>query len=74
MSDPTVRENIFASLDNALANGFDMRAWSVEAVTDDLMTFDADAWRFARDDVKRAAEAWLAANPPATQGEVKPCC
>lgn len=58
-SDAELRASVFDSLENARANGYKVERWSAEALTDDLMTFDAVAEKFERDRVRRFVEEWL---------------
>jgi hypothetical protein len=60
MSDGTeLRDRVFESLDNAVANGFDVRSWTPEFLTDDLTMCDADLERCDPTAVRSAVEEWL---------------
>lgn len=54
-----LKDRVFESLNNAVENGFDVRSWTPDFLTDDLMTIDADLERCDRACVLSAVREWL---------------
>lgn len=62
-SGASLKTRVFASLNNAIDNGFDVRSWTPDFLTDDLMSYDADLEGCDRASVLAAVTEWLAERP-----------
>lgn len=54
-----LRDRVFESLNNAVENGFNVRSWTPDSLTDDLMAYDADLERCDRSSVLLAVREWM---------------
>jgi hypothetical protein len=59
---PDIPALVREALRNAIDNGFDVRTWTPDFLTDDLMMFDADLARCDRASIHSAVTEWLADN------------
>jgi uncharacterized repeat protein (TIGR02543 family) len=54
------RARVFASLNNATANGYDFAGWTDDMVAIDLNRFDADCANIAHAELIEHVQAWRA--------------
>jgi transcription initiation factor TFIID subunit TAF12 len=57
--DTVTREQVYSNLDDAVANGYDVRDWSVEDIVADLLAFAEDCENSSPEGLKPHVEAWL---------------
>jgi hypothetical protein len=64
IADPTpdIPALVSEALRNAIDNGFDVRSWTPDFLTDDLMAYEAEFERCDRASVLSAVTEWLADN------------
>lgn len=56
-----MQQLIFSNLDDALANGYDVRDWTTDEIVTDLQCYAADCEDASADALRPHVEAWLEA-------------
>lgn len=60
------KQKVFSNLDDALANGYDVRDWTPDEIVCDLQAYAADCESVSADQLRPHVVAWLASH-------LKPC-
>ena len=58
-----IRNAVYAALNNAVDNGYDMAMLTCEEISEDLRTYDADLEEYLPEDLMQSIEDWKYGKP-----------